>query len=273
MLRSSNPWENESSWNQFKPEFNGDFDVSGVPVLLGEAPEKPVKSDLALTGTCVWDASVALAKVLERNQFLVEGRNVLEIGAGRGLCGICAALLGAASVVITDLPYVLEPIREELALNGLQRAPDDGSLEAQNEPVVVVAELDWRRPEDFLRSTEGQKPFDLLLASDVIWMPELVEPLVTALRAILEQNPKAELVLVHTTRLLSVEEAFFERMAAQGFRIEWKLAGEDGLPIWSVMHPSAFGFDQGPPVRWHREYTPNTLVTLMCFKWDAQGVS
>ena len=36
--------------------------------------------------------------------FCVQGRRVVELGAGTGAGGICAKLLGARQVVLTDLP-------------------------------------------------------------------------------------------------------------------------------------------------------------------------
>ena len=53
-------------------------------------------------GSRVWDASVGLSIWLCRNAHLVEGKQVLELGSGVGLSGICAALAGAAAVTLSD---------------------------------------------------------------------------------------------------------------------------------------------------------------------------
>jgi len=74
-----------------------------------------------------------LAKYLERaytHQFM--GRTVLELGAGTGLVGIVASVLGAGRVVLTDLPYTLDNTRANVELNRLSLK---GSVE--------VVELDW----------------------------------------------------------------------------------------------------------------------------------
>jgi predicted nicotinamide N-methyase len=50
-----------------------------------------------------WPAAVVLARYLARHQAtLVAGAVCLELGAGTGLVGTAAALLGAARVVLTD---------------------------------------------------------------------------------------------------------------------------------------------------------------------------
>ena len=55
------------------------------------------------TGALVWEAAVAQAIWLARNEELVRGQHVLELGAGVGLCGIAAALVGAESATLTDI--------------------------------------------------------------------------------------------------------------------------------------------------------------------------
>ncbi|CAN0240337.1 unnamed protein product [Ectocarpus sp. 8 AP-2014] len=58
-------------------------------------------------GTTIWDASVILVRYMERNPQLysrrrLEGKRVLELGAGCGLAGMYFALQGA-HVTFTDL--------------------------------------------------------------------------------------------------------------------------------------------------------------------------
>ena len=53
-------------------------------------------------GHHVWDASIGMSIWLSRNAARFEGKRVLELGSGVGLCGISAKLSGAASVVLSD---------------------------------------------------------------------------------------------------------------------------------------------------------------------------
>ena len=58
-------------------------------------------------GTTIWDASVILVRYMERNPQLysrrkLEGKRVLELGAGCGAVSALCAALGASEVVATD---------------------------------------------------------------------------------------------------------------------------------------------------------------------------
>mmetsp|Transcript_27786 Transcript_27786/g.52590 ORF Transcript_27786/g.52590 Transcript_27786/m.52590 type:complete len:314 (-) Transcript_27786:255-1196(-) len=53
----------------------------------------------------VWRGALVLARALIRERDRLQGRTVLELGAGMGLCGLLVSKLGALEVVITDCHY------------------------------------------------------------------------------------------------------------------------------------------------------------------------
>lgn len=58
---------------------------------------------LSHAGT-VWDGALVLAYFFEKqNTPLFLGKNVLELGSGTGVLGLCVALLGPERVYLTDL--------------------------------------------------------------------------------------------------------------------------------------------------------------------------
>ena len=67
--------------------------IGNVLITLNE-PNKANEG----TGLTVWDGSVVLAKWLEKYPKYIMGKNVFEVGAGTGLAGIAASLLGATHV-------------------------------------------------------------------------------------------------------------------------------------------------------------------------------
>ena len=96
---------------------------------------------------------------------LVVGKGVLELGSGLGLCGIAASFCGARQSVLTDLEYILDVTRDNVKLNMV----DD---------VTRVEPLDWFSPE---KSSIDWTVIDVILASDTIWLEQLIEPFVNTL--------------------------------------------------------------------------------------------
>jgi len=107
----------------------------------------------------------------------VRGMRVLELGAGLGLSGITAALLGAREVVFTDGNEDLSLLRKNIEIareamtSSLVVAPSDL-------PMMDARQLLWGEDgasvESELMRTEG---FDLIIAADVIYEPRFIRPL------------------------------------------------------------------------------------------------
>eukprot|EP00978_Attheya_sp_CCMP212_P009236 scaffold21809_cov52-Attheya_sp.AAC.3 len=112
------------------------------------------------TGLNVWDGAILLAKYLEArpnkvrtecNAIKVKGQRVLELGAGCGLVGIVAATLGAREVMLTDLPYALPLLTENVMANQhhyvrpvtSSRIDDD---DEDNNCRVTCTTCDWFHP-------------------------------------------------------------------------------------------------------------------------------
>lgn len=92
------------------------------------------------------------------------GKRVVELGAGTGLCSLAAHYLGA-DVTATDMnkEAVLGILRRNLAANGAES--------------VKIVPHDWGTP-----VTPGlDAPYDFVLAADVIFKEELVPALVKSM--------------------------------------------------------------------------------------------
>lgn len=88
-------------------------------------------------GAKVWTVAHTLCQEMVASPGMVQGRTVLEIGAGCGVCGFLAGKLGAQRVVVSDyVDQLLVNLREALHLNGFspsvgeQRAAGDVSSAA-----------------------------------------------------------------------------------------------------------------------------------------------
>lgn len=151
-----------------------------VEVELGDAPL--LSEDHTSVGLQSWASSIVLAEKICANptSFGLSGPannlRVLELGAGTGLLSIVVAklLLGttttafppssAMQVIATDYhPSVLENLEKNVCNNiPSYRIP------SVNSPVKVVP-LDWEHPTS---EPPLDKPFDVILAADVIYQSE-----------------------------------------------------------------------------------------------------
>lgn len=127
------------------------------------------------TGLVSWDGAVVLAKYLEKNFDLVNGKLVLELGAGTGIAGLAAWLLGAGEVSLTDLPYTIDNLHVNIQAT---REANEFPFSMHN---IVAHKLDWTDP----RTYPAQGQYDVLLGADIVWLEHLVDPLVRTIAHII----------------------------------------------------------------------------------------
>ncbi|GBG34213.1 Protein-lysine methyltransferase METTL21C [Hondaea fermentalgiana] len=113
-------------------------------------------------GTSLLTASFVNALDLSAEAAAGKDIEVLEIGGGSGLCSLTAALVGAASVRMTDLvPDALRVCEKSAAANALSN--------------ITFAKLDWNAPE-----TVPESAFDLVIGSDILFYRGTVAPVARA---------------------------------------------------------------------------------------------
>ena len=146
----------------------------------------------------VWDSSIVLARFMERHAPRYAQRRAIELGAGCGLPSLVLHALGA-DVTLTDLAGNLPLLEDNARSNALGRAP------------ARVVELCWGPPP--LPASLGA-PYDLILATDVLYSHDAVTPLVETLAALAgARSPPAE-VLMAAGRNRHAGVAFFSEVAA-----------------------------------------------------------
>ena len=108
----------------------------------------------------MWRSGVALARELAGVP--LRGQRVLELGCGLALPSLAAARAGAV-VLATDIEEeALELVARNARANGVQ---------------VEAVRSDWSSPDELVR----RAPFDLVLASDVLYERHSVAPLLSLL--------------------------------------------------------------------------------------------
>jgi predicted nicotinamide N-methyase len=138
---------------------------------------------LSSTGLTLWRAAPLLCEYMLSNAANdIQGSNVLELGAGLGLCGILAHKLGANYVLLSDGDT--ETLRE-MRHNVKLATSNGGALPGTN---IHCQQLVWgKRLKDF---QEHYGTFDVILASDVIYVEEVLEPLFDTVTTLMKESGK-----------------------------------------------------------------------------------
>lgn len=156
----------------------------------------------ALTGSWLWDSALHLAEWIAAAD--LSGATVLELGAGLGLPGLAAAVLGSSRVVLTDAPPLLEGLRRNVEANGVGEK-------------VEVRELRWGSDEAEVFGSEVGE-VDVVLMSDLFYDPEEMGGLGRVLRAVWGDRTKGWAASEVREGMMECLEA----LKAEGFKVEEK---------------------------------------------------
>ncbi|KAL3854983.1 hypothetical protein ACJMK2_014215 [Sinanodonta woodiana] len=149
----------------------------------------------------VWDAAIILCHYQENHPDLVRGKSVIELGAGSGLVGMVAALLGA-KVMVTDRESVMEYLQETIDFN----------LKGQGHTVSIETRaLDWTKDVETFNET-----FDVVLGSDLVYIEEAFSDLLKTLNRI----SRADTLILLSCRIRYDRDRSFISMMKSDFIVE-----------------------------------------------------
>ncbi|KAG0646955.1 Elongation factor methyltransferase 7 [Hyphodiscus hymeniophilus] len=169
----------------------------------------------------LWNAGLQLAEFIEEDsaQWSVKGERVLELGAGTGLAGIVAGLMGAETVVISDYPApeVLANIGANIKRNVTSRAEKDRVV-----PDMRVQGHEWGAFNDEDGFCEKEREgFDKLLVADCLWMPWQHANLLSSIQWFLKGSGRAWVVAGFHTGRAKMKGFYDEALLKQmGLEIE-----------------------------------------------------
>ncbi|WP_460088548.1 class I SAM-dependent methyltransferase [Pseudomonas sp. H1_B04] len=94
-----------------------------------------------------WASGLAMARYLAEQPQWVEGKRILDFGAGSGVAGIAAVKAGALEVVACDLdPLAIAACQANAALNGVELGySTDFFAEADRFDLILVADVLYDR--------------------------------------------------------------------------------------------------------------------------------
>lgn len=168
-------------------------------------------------GTSVWPCSLVAVKFAERwhpqscaaaeNPYaeLLDFKNKrgVELGAGCGVAAMGLFLLGLNDVLITDIAPVMPALKHNLKRN----------KQVLNKS-LKTAQLYWNNEEQ-IRALG--KPFDVVIATDVVYLEETVGPLISAMESLLKED--GVVLLGYQLRSPEAHKMFWE-LCVEVFDIE-----------------------------------------------------
>ena len=157
------------------------FTIKGVTVQLECVFDDP---GALQSGHFLWPGARFLADFLEASWSslpLSASPSFLELGSGCGFIGLVLSILGAEHIVLTDY----EPLLVELASSNMER---HGDLSAS----FLCEEMAWGSDGLPPSVLAFQPEFDMVVASDVIYSLDVIEPLLRTVSVCLRLKGERE---------------------------------------------------------------------------------
>eukprot|EP01060_Flectonema_neradi_P016485 TRINITY_DN23095_c0_g1_i1.p1 TRINITY_DN23095_c0_g1~~TRINITY_DN23095_c0_g1_i1.p1 ORF type:complete len:253 (+),score=46.85 TRINITY_DN23095_c0_g1_i1:31-759(+) len=170
--------------------FLQEFDVSGVGIkMIGN-------DSVDNTGAKrVWDAAVVLAAYFtggkgggKGKKTDVKGKKIIELGSGLGYLASVMAMQGA-DVLATEMEEMLPLLARNTSI-AISTARGEGKTSVKE---VSVARLDWTTHTDDIPKLPFTPPYDIILATDVIYLEEYLPPFLDTVSALLRTSPSASI--------------------------------------------------------------------------------
>lgn len=185
---------------------NAIVNFPGMEKITLHIPDVDPKN-VSLFAHHIWKASILLSKILLESHGNLQGKNVLEFGAGAGIPSIVAARLGA-NVVASDYPDA--DIIKKLHIN----------LEANTKSKPRVIGHNWgARDDELFPNGQPFMKFDIILIADTLWMSHQHLNLLADLQVLLEDDGQILGVAgLHSGR--DTFDAFFRKAAEFDFEVK-----------------------------------------------------
>ena len=191
----------------------------------------------SLHASDIWASSIYLADHIDQVNLdaliiLISAQthekvHVLELGAAAGLPGILIAKLygDAASVTVSDYPdeQLIKTLSDNVARNGVSHSCRAIAYAWGSDPSCLLRE---------------HVKFDVIIAADTLWNPDLHSLFIASLQMTLKRTPTARVHLVaglHTGRYTL--QSFMSAARKAGFEVETALEKESLGPrerVWCV---------------------------------------
>jgi predicted nicotinamide N-methyase len=171
-----------------------DMEIIRVPVktdVVANASNGNDDAQVYLDLECNWDVGIGgslwtsgrlLVDYIHRNvdeRMQLHNKTILELGSGTGLVGLAMALCSPKRVILTDLSSHIKSLSQNIDRNS-RLIPKLTQVDA------VV--LDWTTIT--AASVREMLPIDLIVGTDIAYMPEFYTPLITTLSLLAQDKTR-----------------------------------------------------------------------------------
>ena len=192
LLLQGSPWP-PIDWK----EHGNQFFINGTAIQLVSPENASAKDHKEATAQTVWDCSIILSKYLEKEKESIRGKTVLELGSGTGLVSISCSRLDASKVFMTDVgAETIDRLQENAIMNKVQDR-------------CKAFELNWFEPKSPCEN------IDVILMADVVWVLDLIEPLVETLDSL--AKPGMLILLAHQVRSTIADNKLWDKLQEKNF--------------------------------------------------------
>ncbi|GAA5844050.1 hypothetical protein JCM11251_003010 [Rhodosporidiobolus azoricus] len=197
---------------------------TGLPPLSCRIPPQRVNS---LFAHHVWSSGLRIADTLAERSLIVEGEDVVELGAGAGIVGLMAARMGAKRVVLTDYddPALVANLRSNIS-SAFPDSPD------RREGLYALGHT-WGEETSLqaVLAANDFSPFTHILLADTIWLSAGHSALLSSLVRLLARTPRARIHICsgfHSGR--ATVRSFLRKARKEGLvrRGKWEEVGVKG---------------------------------------------
>jgi len=169
------------------------------PMFFDDTPDALA----ALTARKMWESSAfMILQFAKWGSKYFEGKRILELGSGTGVVGLVAASYGAKQLILSDMDAVVN--QDPILTSNMNRNAD-----VLRDCQVDCMAIDWI---EVLKGRQDLSKLntcvDVIVASDCVWLNNIVEPFVCTIDCVLKGNPGCVAIVAFMDRSTATSTVF-----------------------------------------------------------------
>ncbi|RYP67088.1 hypothetical protein DL771_007413 [Monosporascus sp. 5C6A] len=203
----------QKSYVTYSPSLLDQSHPSSSPHQITLLESRHLISAAGTTGLRTWEAALHLGQYLCANSALIQGKRMLELGAGTGYLSIlCAKFLDATQVIASDgSDDVVANLPDNFFVNGLEGSDRISTMDLKwGHGLVGTEEAEWN----------GGRPVDVVLGADITYDKSIIPALAGTLDDLFCMFPEVKTLIAATERNRETFDAFLDVCQGRNFDVD-----------------------------------------------------